>query len=339
MLREIVNKHVKPRIVPFQLTTTASTATMNIGYGDYTVTRTGTGAGALVHRHGFYRNGLILLSQGTTNGGYAVYNTTAGENDNFLYSILDNAGAAAEGTAEGFCFGWDSSDLSLCKKQRVAATLNAPRIIWGKITGTTGATAIGIRDFSATRTAAGTYTVTFKKAFAFTPVVMVTGIATAAATTARITSKTAAGCTVLLAPQTGTATDADFYICAIGSDARSDAGRGRMPLQNSQRLPRIIACEITNTGGTPTLTIGGSTGGTDFTTLTDNGAGDFSITVAEPFKREPAIFITTTTQRAQVHSYAANVIRLQTRASGGAATDTNGVTHVFVIGTDDISEY
>lgn len=339
MLREVINKHIKPRLVPFQLTTTASGATVDIGYGDYTATRATTGTGVLTHRHGFYRNGLILLSQGTTIGGYAAYNSTSGENDAFGYTILNASGTANEGVAEGFCFGFDSADLSLCKKQRVAATNSAPRIIWGKVTGSTGAVAIGARDFSVTRTASGTYSVSYRRAFARTPIVMVTGVATGAATTASITSKTASTVAVTMAPQTGTPTDADFYICAIGSDARSDSARGRMPLQNSQRLPRIVACEITNTGGTPTLTIGGATGGTDFTSLTDNGAGDFSVTIAEAFKREPAIFVTTTTQRAQVHSYTAGVVRVQTRNSAGSAADTNGVTHIFVIGSDDASEY
>lgn len=339
MLREIVNKHFRPRLIPFLLTTTASGATVQLGYGDCTASRASTGTGTLTLRQGFTRNGLCLLSQAVVAGGYAAYNSTAGENDAFAFTLLNASGTANEGTTDGLLFGWDSSDLSLCKAQRVAGSLNCPRLIWGKVTGTTGAVAIGNRDFGCTRTAAGTYVVTFKKAFAFSPTIIVTGISSSAATTAMTSNRSAGGVTVTMAPQTGTPTDSDFYIVAVGVDARSDAGRGRMPLQNSQRKPRIIACEVTNTGGTWSLSIGGATGGTDFTSLTDNGAGDFSITIAEPFKREPAVLVTTTTQRGQVHSYSGNTIRIQTRNSAGSAADTNGVTHVFVIGSDDVSEY
>ena len=138
---------------------------------------------------------------------------------------------------------------------------------------------------------------------------------------------------------TGTLSDFDFYIAVIGQDTRSDAGRGRSPMTCSQRLPRIVACEITNTGGTPAITIGGATGGVDFTNMTDNGAGDFSVTMTNPFKREPAIFTMTTSQRSQVHSYTAGVIRVLTKAANGTNTDVNGVTHILAIGSDDSTEF
>ncbi len=339
MLRNVINKHIKPRIVPFQLTTTASGATVDIGYSDYTVTRSGTGAGTLTHRDGFYRNGLIFLSQYTTSGGYATYNSSTPDNDVFPFSILSQAGAGNEGIVDGFTFGWDSPDLSLTLKQSVKSTQVAPRVIWGKITGSTGTVSINTRDFGCTRVSTGVYDITFKTAFGKIPTVKVSAISTSGVCAETLSLKTSAGVRVSLATAAQTATDYDFYILAIGSDSRSDGGKGRMPLENTQRKPRIVAAQVTMTGGVPSITIGGATGGADFGTLVDNGAGDFSLTITEPFKREPAIFVTTTTQRAQVHSYAANVIRILTKNAGGTNTDVNGVTNIFVIGSDDAASY
>ena len=338
MLREVKNKHVKPRIVPFQLTTTSAGATVDIGYGDYTATRpTTAGAGVLTARTGFSRNGLFFATQSKSAGAYACYNSATAATAAQPFALLTEAGAAVEGSIEGFCFGWDSTDLSLCKEQRVAATQDAPRVIWGKVTGSSGAVAINARDFSCTRTAAGVYSITFRTAFGRTPCVMVTGSGNTSTTVANaplVTAKTAAGCTVTMAPESTTPTDGDFYILAIGSDSRSDSARGRMPLENSQRKPRIIAGQVTMASGTPTISIGGATGGTDFTTMTDTGTGDFSVTIAQSFAREPAIFVTSTTQRAEIHSYTAGVIRIKTKAANGNDTDVDGVTNIFVIGTD-----
>jgi hypothetical protein len=137
-----------------------------------------------------------------------------------------------------------------------------------------------------------------------------------------------------MAPETGTPTDGDFYICVIGVDGRSDARKGRTPLENSQRKPRIVAGQITVASGVPSITIGGATGGADLISVVDGGTGDFSFTIAERFAREPAIFLTTTTQSAEVVSFTNGVVRFKTKNSSGDDTDVNGVTSIFIIGTD-----
>tara|TARA_R110000868_G_scaffold321611_1_gene582625 strand:- start:932 stop:1960 length:1029 start_codon:yes stop_codon:yes gene_type:complete len=337
MLREVKNKHPKPRISPFQLTTTSGGVTVNQGYGDYTATRTAAGTGVLTARQGFSRNGLFFATSGLTVGSYAYYNAATNVAAAFTYKLVDEAGTAAEGSIDGFTFGWDNTDLSLCKQQRVSATQTSPRIIWGKVTGTTGAVAINAKDFSCTRTVAGTYTVTFTKAFGKTPVVMATGSGNSSTTVANnpiVTGKTAAGCTITIGDESPAAADGDFYILVIGSDSRSDSARGRMPLQNSQRKPRIVAGQVTMASGTPTISIGGATGGADLITIVDIGAGNFSVVIAESFIREPAIFLSSTTQRAEVKSYTAGVIDIKTKAANGNDTDVDGVTNIFIIGTD-----
>lgn len=342
MLREVKNKHIKPRISPFKATVASSVATINIGDGDFTGTSSGTGLLSLASRQGFSRNGMVFVTSGTTVGGYATYNSATNNSSTFPISLLSQAGVANDGTVDGFTFGWDSSDLSISKAQRVAATQSAPRCIWGKVTGTTGAVAIGGKDFSCTRTAAGVYSITYQPAFGKTPVVMVTGSGNTSTTVANrptVSAQTAGSCTVTMAPESTTPTDGDFYIMVLGSDSRSDAGRGRMPLENSQRKPRIVAGQITMASGTPTLSIAGATGGADLTTVVDIGTGNFSVVIAESFIREPAIFLTTTTQSAEVKSYSAGVIDIKTKAANGNDTDVNGVTNIFIIGSDDASEY
>lgn len=350
MLREVINKHIKPRITPFQFTTAAAGATVNIGYGDFTAVRTGTGDGTLTARHGFYRNALQFytpnaggtVSPATLLGSYAAPGAATADNDVFDFIQRDNGGSANEASADGFVFGWDSPDLSLSKQQRVAGTQSSPRIIWGKITGATGVVAIGGNDFDCTRTAAGKYTITFKKAFGKVPTVMVTGsgnTSTSVANAPTIGGKTAAGVFVVMSTEAPAAADGDFYIMAIGCDSLSDSGRGRMPLQNSQRKPRIIGAQLTIAAGVPSIAIGGATGGADITTLVDGGAGDFSFTIAEPFIREPAIFLSARVQRAEVHSYTAGVVRIKTKAANGNDTDVSGPVYIFIIGSDDATQF
>lgn len=336
MLREVKNKHVKPRIIPFAATL-ATTSTVDIGYGDFSITRASTGTGTLTQKLPYARTGLSFITQATTLGGYATYNAATASASTLAFTLLDNAGSVVDGSVSGFRFGWDSSDLSLCKQQRTACTIDSPRVIWGKITGSDGSVAINARDFTSTRSSAGVYVISFRNAFGKVPQVMVTGsgnTSTSVANRNQVTLVTATGCTVSMAPESGSATDGDFYILVIGTDGRSDSARGRMPLENSQRKPRCIAGQVTMATGTPSITVGGATGGADLITIVDTGAGDFSFTIAEAFAREPAIFLTTTTQSAEVHSYTAGVVRCKIKNATGDDTDVNGVTSIFIIGTD-----
>lgn len=348
MLREVKCRHLRPRLVPFRATTSnvAANTLINIGAGDLTLSRASSGVFTLTNRMGFSRNGFFLGTTDNQNpgdGAYVSYGATTGTSSAFIINTFDSAGNATDGRTDGIFFGFDSTDANLVRPQNVDCSRNYSRINFGKVTGATGAVTIGTRDFSCTRSATGTYTVTFLRAYAQTPVVLASPISTAATAVANITSNISArpGNSIGLKTldETGTPQDYDFYLLVVGQDSRSDSGRNHYPLQCSQRKPRIVACQITNTAGTPTLTIGGATGGADFTTLTDNGAGDFSVTIAEPFKREPAIFVMTSSQRSQVHSYSNNIIRVLTKNALGVNTDVSGVTHILAVGSDDATEF
>ncbi len=341
MLREVICKHIKPRIVPFSYTTTASSASLSVGAGDLTVGRTGTAAVTLTAREPFSRTGFIFCTPGSpaTAGSYTRYSGDPSSKSAWSVDTLpEQGGSSVEGTVDGFLMGFDSTDLSFCQSQTVKSTLTSPRTIWGKITGSTGAVAIGTRTFTCTKASTGVYTIKFTPAFGITPVVLATGISSTVGVNCVVSAKSATGCTISTTPASGVATDADFYLVVMGQDSRHDGGKNRSPLRNNQRDPRIVACDVNNTGGVYSLTVGGATGGADFTTLTDTAAGDFSITIASPFKREPAIIVMASSLRPAV-SYSNSVIRVQVRNGTGTLSDTNGPIYVFVIGSDDASEY
>lgn len=347
MLRELKCVHIKPRLSPFRarLSSTAANNILTTGYGDFTWSRASAGVATLTARHPYSRNGFFFGTpdNSQSDGAYVSYGATSGTGSAFVVNTFDTSGVAADLRIDGVTFGFDSSDLSICKPQSVANTLAYSRVNFGRITGSTGAVAIGSKDFSCTRSSTGVYAITFRRAYAQMPIVLITPISTSTGAAAVIgtsfASRTAAGVTINLSNTSGVLTDFDFYIGVFGQDTKTDGGRGRFPTTCSQRLPRIVACEITNTAGTPTLTIGRATGGADFTGLTDNGTGDFSVTMTTPFKREPAVFAMTTTQRVQVHSYTAGAIRVLTKNAAGTNTDVTGVTHIMAIGSDDASEY
>lgn len=337
MLREVKNRHIRPRIVPFQITTASTpSCIVNIGYGDITATRTGTGVGVISLKVPFSRNGTMFMTQGADAGGYATYNTANSSGSNFAYSLLAHGGGANDGTGEGFLFGWDSSDETLGIKQIVKAnSFTAPRILWARITGSSGAVAIGGTGIACTRTGTGTYVIKFKPAFGASPVVMANCIGNTYYPT--ISAKSAAGVTVTFNQVGAAAADANFYFLALGSDSESDVGKCNTPLENNQRKPRVVVAEVTNSAGSWSKTIGS----TDFGAITDNGAGDFSMTMAEPFAREGAVFAFTTTQRATISANmtGAGVVRVLTKNAGGSAADVSGKTFVLCIGSDDASEF
>ncbi|OQB10437.1 MAG: hypothetical protein BWY21_00358 [Parcubacteria group bacterium ADurb.Bin216] len=344
MLREVCHNHVKPRLLAFRTSQNSNGVNARYGYGDFTFARPSDGILTVTPREAFTRNSLIFGVQGGAgDGGYVGNSDATGKSSVFSLTGYDSAGNATDSDIDGVIFGWDSSDANLVKDQRVTTGLYNSRIIWGRVTGTTGAVVVGNGDFSVTRSGTGTYVVSYRRTFSQAPVVLVSGIATSTALSPRITNSASArlatGCTITLAGNSGSPADGDFYIVVIGQDTRSDSSKRRQILMNSQRKPRILGAQVTMASGTPSLTIGGQTGGIDFTGLTDNEAGDFSLTIAKPFARQPAVIVSTTTQRSQVHSYSNNVIRVLTKAANDTNTDVDGVTNILVIGSDDASEY
>lgn len=335
MLREVKNRRLKPRIVPFQITTSASGVTVDIGAGDITATRGSAGVGYVYPVNPFARNGLMILQQSGSTGYYSALNMTAGTGSAFRYARIDNSGNGAEGTLDGILFGWDNAADELVGIHNIKATNERPRMIWGKIE--SGATvSIGASDFSVSSSATGTYEVLFTKAFGKTPIVIAQPV-NATVLASSTSSKTAYGVTVKLAERTPTLTDGDFYIFVIGSDSTSDSYDGGMPLQTSQRRVQIFGAEVTNDTGAWTKSIGSD----DFGDITDVGVGDFSMSVeSETMGRDGIVLATTTTHQAQVaEDFSSGLVHVKTLNFLGNADDDDGVTHILAIGSLDATEY
>lgn len=104
-------------------------------------------------------------------------------------------------------------------------------------------------------------------------------------------------------------------------------------IQSPQRLPRLIAFKLDGTA-TASLVVGSKDG-----SLADNGTGDYTITLAQPFARIPVVVATPITAGAVVEIASASVsaINILVKDTAGAALD--GDVHVLVHGFDAVDEY
>lgn len=98
---------------------------------------------------------------------------------------------------------------------------------------------------------------------------------------------------------------------------------------------RTIGAIYTSTSGTPVA----SQGNDDLSSFTDNGAGDASLNLREPFARTPVVVATagadvdaTSGAFANVTAQSASAVRVKTIANDGTATD--GAAHVLTYGWD-----
>lgn len=319
------------------VTTSAPSITANIGFGNLaTQTRTGGLTAQSIIRRPFRQNIVWIASQANNNGGF-VSDEGGVTTSNPSYKILDNAASTTDGTANVFYIGADTTTIDALPLSNTKSEIDRTRLVWGKIS-SSGASAIG--SIVATKTATGVYSVTYDRAFARTAAVFVTPIG-AAFRGVKITNQSAIGCTVSIHDATPTAQDNDFYILVAGTDSEEETTRVGYTPQNAQRKPRIEAFQYTVSGGAETVTVGSK-----IATLSNNGAGDNTITFAEPFKREFAVFALSGPGASKVQAVAqaatsTSAARIQTYAVGGSLTDPSGgsAVHVIAIGSMDATQY
>jgi hypothetical protein len=335
MLRTIVNEHYRPRVVGLRYTTSGgTTASVSTGV-DNTKSATWTAAGSplILMKEPFHRNCVVVGSHSDTTsiGGYFII-ANAPTATGIQSGIRSNGGSQEEGSANALVFGWNNSSSTNCSPQDVLGTTAYPRIISGVMGTSTALVLVGAGDFTLTRPSTGTYTVTFKKAFSSTPVVVATGSTpNNTIRSARVTNVTATGCTVTLADNTNALANGFFHIVALGSDCRDSYGGRDKPLQNSQRKPRIIAATY-NVGGAMAV-------GAEDITLSTMATGDYQFIFKEPFKRAPTVIATSGSTRCEIYEHpTATGCRIQTFTSGGSLADDSRVNFI-VIGSDDPSEY
>lgn len=340
MLRETKSSQLKSKLYYFE-TTSASGPVITSGTGTSdlsSTTITGGFTASINLREDFRQNAVYVVSQGTTNGGFNDSGGTAA--GACAAKRRTNTGTAAVGVQNWLVYGTDSPTIDNLPPSNMRTGIDRTRLIWGKIS-SAGAVSIGKSDFSVTRTATGVYSVTYKRAFGETACAFANPIGNNFRGV-NITSRTASGCLVTISDDAPDNQDSDFYICAIGTDAIQETGRGRHLVMNSQRKPRIEALAGTVSGGTVTQTFGTKIG-----SITDNGTGDFSFTLNTPYKREFAFFSMCGPAGATALQGKAKAAATTSVANIGCYTNTGTLTDptsgsdlmIICIGSDDAGEY
>ena len=337
MLRDLVTRHENCRLYYGQVTTSGgNTVTKNIGGDDLaTAVEAAAGLPTLTLKHGARRTPVVVSQIGAdvADGGYsdliAATTTTV-----FRPSLRDQAGSGDDGTVDYLVCGWDTNNTDRTMPQCVSCTKRRSRIIGAKVTGATPTVNFGSTDISVSRTSQGVYAVTIKRAFAATPIVLATAINSTVVRAAKVTSKAAGSFTISFFDEAQAVQDANFYMIIIGSDCRDEHGNAFDRIRNPQRKPRLVAGQLTITAGAPAFTINSN----EFSSVTDNGTGDFTLNLNNAFRQECIVIATARAGRAHVHTGSASAPRLLIRDAAGAAADPTTIDFVL-LGTDDPSEY
>jgi hypothetical protein len=342
MLREIKNNHCNPYWQSFSFTsTTAPSATTNIGVGDVTtLTRPGAGQVVPTLKMPYSSAAIMAVTAGITSPIASAGHIAAAQTTTTLVpGMHSGAGAAIDGGYEVFAFGWRSLDRSSAMPQRILSTKERERVIWGKISGSTGAVQIGNSDFTCTKPSTGVFNITFKRAFSRAPIIQITGIFAAVSGNriGRVTAKTASSCSVEFASRVPAVDDpTSFYVIVSGVDSAEEDCRQFAPINSTQRKPRIVAGRVAYSGGTPSIAIG--TG--DFT-IVDTAVGQCTITLTKPFAREFAVCgaVRTGSRFNLETSNTASVMVVDCIATvSGALADPTSFDFI-AIGSDDLTEY
>jgi hypothetical protein len=103
-------------------------------------------------------------------------------------------------------------------------------------------------------------------------------------------------------------------------------------IKGTQRLSRLLAFKV---NGTNTAAI--EQGAPD-ASLTDNGAGDYTITFDRPFARKPIVTASCETEGcyAEIASASQTSVQIKTLSNAGVATDA--IFHAVVLGFDSADE-
>lgn len=335
MLREIVDRFVNPRLFYGNFTITSSpSATVNIGGADWTLARGGAGLFTATRKQPFTRVPLVFGSSYTGNGSYVdLSGASTATLDNLR--LNDATGAASDGTVDILSLGYGSSDANLVGAQHLTCSRRRSRIMCARLTGATPSLDFGASDFSLSKTGTGVYALTFKRAFASTPCVFATAVLNSGNRGVIISSKTAAGVTLSVHNQAGTATDAILHVVVVGSDSRDEHGGANARVQSPQRKPRIVAGSVTQSAGTYSL----GQNAQAFTGVTKNGTGDITLTFKQPFRQAPVVILSAAGTRSQLASVSATDVRLVGLAGGAPTATDPSLFNILAVGSDDPSEY
>lgn len=340
MLREIRHPHVAPYINAFKIKYTSGTPYADVGYNDVqSITDNGTGDFTIN-----FKRPYSWASGGTwdivaigcplhSNGNLEYYASEATK------AKVRIAGAGGDYSHNVITFGWrDRSALNARSvDQRVYCNLNRPRLLAFQLNGTTTPATItsgASGAFSFVRNSTGNYTLTFKNAFSYEPIVVGS---CASVTTQRfglIASGTdATKVTFETYNSGGSPTNSITTLYVIGSDSTDKGGNSDSIIQCNQRRTVLTGFVADRAGGSILVN---STDGT----YASGGTGVHTITTAEAFRRATTVVAGATNVSSAV------AVRLGTSSatgytctslnSGGSATSST--THALLLGYRDPGE-
>jgi hypothetical protein len=340
MLNEVGHTHLGGRLTALNPTTT-STPSISVGTGLDDLsdsTRTSAGLASLTLKQPSARLPVVVASPGANiaDGGYVQHGTLPTKSVVTLTS-LDASGVADDGEVHSILFGWDYQQLEHVGLRDLAQLKNTngyEPILFGLHITSAGVATIGSPLVSIALADTSEYTITFREGFSRAPIVIASPI-NSTCRSLRVKSTSTTNCVIQTFNAGGTKTAADFQVFLLAWRHKDPSGQRRSIVQSPRRRPKVIPFEITDTAGTPSVTIGSD----DFTVV-DNGVGDYILvpTAASSWINPPVCVATGKSTRAQLASApTTTVINVKSFNAAGSATD--GSIHGVVFGWDVLDEY
>ena len=225
---------------------------------------------------------------------------------------------------------YHKSDLRAFPLQSVQVRHLMPRVILARINAD-GTIASGKADIASVTKASSVYTITFKRAFARTPIVLATAInPSGAQRTAGVAAEGANQIQISTFNRT-TPTDVAFCLVVVGSDNPTQSFTTTRTVKHSFILPRLEAVKLSAVAGTWSIDQGGGS-------LVKNATGDITYTYAKAFSRVPVIIGTGESHWLTLRDTptAASARFVTSQSNSGNAVDS-GAT-LFIFGWDSVTE-
>ncbi len=334
MLRSIQTPHLRPIVTAGQITVAATpSGSLNIGAGDFSaISRVSAGRADLTRKIKPIRPGIVIGAAGADQaaGSYFTYKSDPTSSTIVTEVVLANGSAGDDGTYDFLSLDYDSTNTDRSSPiQTLLGSSNGMRWMVARIA-STGVASVGATQFKSISKASSVYTLTFKNAFARTPLVFPIPIA-ATQKSVCVTAKSASACSIATFNSSEAAEDNAFYVLIVGWDRKDDTHGVKRAIQIPQRETRVEVFRVTGSG-TAVIDLG-----TTDAALTDNGTGDYTLTWTKPFKREPIVIPSAKSGRVQLLANASTTsANIGTFNSTGSAAD--GIFSVLVIGFDTADE-
>lgn len=336
MLRLLESAHRRAAVIPFSLSCSSSGVTFNYGKSLFTsAVRDSAGNYTLTLKTPFNRTftpvvTAVLDSTGGATALPSVTNTSV-----FTLATKDSTGSALEPCGvDGFLVGHYTAEVDKYsgKLFPVHVAMLSGRIIFGKVA-SNGSVSIGAGDITASKTSTGTYSISFRREFAQSPI-LIPVTPEDRSGNACIKTKTASSAVVQTYDLSANAlADSNFSFILLGSQGVGETTKLK-ELLTTQRNCRIAS--IAGTLSSSTFTIGGTTTGKDFTSESAS-SGSANINITDAFARESVVVGSGKTQPLLASASSSSQISLVGLDYDGVVTDTD--FYAVVIGSDDSTEY